>query len=254
MTALLEVDHVSAGYGDVEIVHEISLHVGHGEIVTIIGPNGAGKSTLLKAIFGALRRTHGSVHLGGEDVTSFSAHEMVTAGASFVPQTDNVFPSLTIRENLEMGAYRREHGVAERIHELLSLFPDLQRRPGERASRLSGGQRQALAICRALMLEPRLLLLDEPTAALSPILREEIFQQIRAIQASGVAILMVEQNAREALAISARGCVLVAGRNTLEQSGPELLNNPEVGRLFLGQRDPTSGNGPAAAEQPGVNK
>lgn len=236
MSSLLEITDVSAGYGDVEIIHNISLHVARGEIVTIIGPNGAGKSTLLKAIFGALPCTQGHLRFDNRDVTNFDAHEMVAAGASFVPQTNNVFPSMTIRENLEMGGYLRKKGVRERADDLLSLFPELERRPHERVSRLSGGQRQGLAICRALMLEPQLLLLDEPTAALSPIMRDEIFKQVAAIQSEGVAILMVEQNAHEALAISTRGYVLVAGENILEQSGTELLQNPEIGRLFLGQR------------------
>lgn len=244
MSALLDVQGVSAGYGGVQIVHQASVAVSPGEIVTIIGPNGAGKSTLLKAIFGAIRATEGRIMLDGRDVTGLSAHQMVAAGAGFVPQTENVFPSLSIRENLEMGGYRRKGGTRERIDELLARFPELARRPGEPASRLSGGQRQALAMCRALMLEPRLLLLDEPTAALSPIMREEIFAQIKAIRDGGVAVLMVEQNAREALAISDRGYVLVGGRNALEQSGAEMLANPEVGRLFLGRIDAdTAGTG-----------
>ncbi|GMU41709.1 MAG: ABC transporter ATP-binding protein [Chloroflexota bacterium] len=243
MTPLLDVQGVSAGYGGVQIVHQASIAVSPGEIVTIIGPNGAGKSTLLKAIFGAIRATEGRVTFDGRDVTGLSAHQMVMAGAGFVPQTENVFPSLSIRENLEMGGYRRTGGTRERIDELLARFPELARRPGEAASRLSGGQRQALAMCRALMLEPRLLLLDEPTAALSPIMRDEIFQQIRAIRDSGVAVLMVEQNAREALAISDRGYVLVGGRNALEQSGAEMLANPEVGRLFLGRVEADAGAG-----------
>jgi len=246
MNALLEVVGLSAGYGGVQIVHEASISVSQGEIVTIIGPNGAGKSTFLKAIFGAIRPTAGRVMLDGRDVSGLSANQMVAAGAGFVPQTENVFPSLTIRENLEMGAYRRKGGVNERIDELLARFPELARRPGETASRLSGGQRQALAMCRALMLEPCVLLLDEPTAALSPIMREEIFQQIQAIRDSGVAVLMVEQNAREALAISDRGYVLVAGRNALEQSGREMLDNPDVGRLFLGRIEADAGASPSA--------
>jgi branched-chain amino acid transport system ATP-binding protein len=234
VTGLLEVHGLEAGYSDVPIVRGISMHVDPAEVVTIIGPNGAGKSTLLKAVFGILRPSAGRVLLGGEDVTAVPAHRMVQAGAAFVPQTDNVFPRLSIRENLEMGAYRRRDGMNERIEELLARFPDLQSRPSEAASRLSGGQRQALAMCRALMLDPRLLLVDEPTAALSPTMRQEIFRQIEHIRDSGVAVLMVEQNAREALAISNRGYVLVNGQVALEQSGPELLANPDVGRLFLG--------------------
>ncbi|MEX2372315.1 MAG: ABC transporter ATP-binding protein [Dehalococcoidia bacterium] len=234
---LLTVTDLEAGYGDAMIVRGTSMHVEAGEIVTIIGPNGAGKSTLLKAIFGTLRPTGGRVMLDGRDVTGTPAHAMVNAGAAFVPQTNNVFPSLSIKDNLEMGAFRRADGVAQRMEELLARFPDLARRPSEQASRLSGGQRQALAMCRALMLDPRLLLVDEPTAALSPVMRAEIFAQIEAIRDTGVAVLMVEQNAREALAISDRGYVLVNGLVALEQSGRDLLDNADVGRLFLGRVD-----------------
>lgn len=231
----LEARDVSAGYGGVDIIHGASVHVRAGEIATIIGPNGAGKSTLLRAIFGTLRLSGGQVFIRGVDVTGRSAHEMVRAGAAFVPQTENVFPSLSIRENLEMGGYRQSGDLDARIGALLERFPDLARRPGEQAARLSGGQRQALAMCRALMLDPAVLLLDEPTAALSPIMRDGIFRQIEAIRESGVAVLMVEQNAREALAISDRGYVMVGGRVALEQPGREMLENPEVGRLFLGR-------------------
>ena len=238
MSPLLTVEGVSSGYGELEIVHEVSIAVDAGEIVTIIGPNGAGKSTLLKAVAGVLPKFSGRVRLGADDVTRLSAPQMVAAGASFVPQTENVFPSLSIRENLEMGGYLRSSGVAERVAEVLAMFPELERRPGEQASNLSGGQRQALAIGRALMLDPALLMLDEPTAALSPVLRQEIFERIEAIRETGVAVLMVEQNAKEALSRSDRGYVLVAGRCVLEQAGPELVANPEVGRLFLGLDDP----------------
>ena len=234
MSPLLEAEQVTAGYGSVMIVHEVSIQLEAGELVTIIGPNGAGKSTLLKAIFGLLPIRDGSVRLGGDVVTDEAPSRMVRLGASFVPQTDNVFPSLSIRENLEMGAYQRSRGVAERVDEVLELFPELNERTREQAARLSGGQRQALAIARALMLDPKVLLLDEPTAALSPVRRQEIFGRLMAIRESGVALLMVEQNAREALAISDRAYVLVDGRNAHEQPGPEMLANPEVGRLFLG--------------------
>jgi ABC-type branched-subunit amino acid transport system ATPase component len=237
LSALLEAQAVSAGYGGVEIIHAVSIEVRPAEIVTIIGPNGAGKSTLLKAIFGAIRPTQGRVLLDGEDVTALSAHQMVEAGAAFVPQTENVFPSLSIRENLEIGGYRVRRGLSERIEQVVARFPDLARRPHEQASRLSGGQRQALALCRALMLEPRVILLDEPSAALSPAMRGEIFHHVQQIRDGGVAVLMVEQNAREALAISDRGYVMVNGRNVLEQSGREMLENRDVGRLFLGRAD-----------------
>ncbi|MBG93329.1 MAG: ABC transporter ATP-binding protein [Chloroflexi bacterium] len=234
MTALLSVNDVSTGYVGLEIVHKISIQVDKGEIVTIIGPNGAGKSTLLKAIAGVLTKFEGTVILNQQNVTKLSASNMVIAGASFVPQTDNIFPSLSIKENLEMGGFLRNSGINERIKEVLSMFPELEKRPNEKAGNLSGGQRQALAISRALMLDPVLLMLDEPTAALSPALREEIFDRIDTIRESGVAILMVEQNAKEALLRSDRGYVLVAGESVLEQTGPELVANPDVGRLFLG--------------------
>ena len=251
MSALLEADQVTAGYGSVMIVHEVSIRLGEGELVTIIGPNGAGKSTLLKAIFGLLPVSGGTVRLDGDEVTDESPSRMVRLGASFVPQVDNVFPSLTIRENLEMGAYQRTSGVRERIDEVLRLFPELEQRTGEQAARLSGGQRQALAIARALMLDPKVLMLDEPTAALSPVRRGDIFDRLMAIRERGVALLMVEQNAREALAISDRAYVLVDGRNAHEQPGPEMLANPEVGRLFLGL-DPADMDDDADAEEAGA--
>jgi ABC-type branched-subunit amino acid transport system ATPase component len=238
--SLLEVRDVYAGYGDIVIVRGASIHVEASEIVTIIGPNGAGKSTLLKAIFGILKPSSGSVLLDGQDVTGLAAHQMVDLGAAFVPQTDNVFPRLSIRENLEMGAFRRKSGTAERIEQLLGRFPDLASRPGEQASRLSGGQRQSLAMCRALMLDPRLLLVDEPTAALSPLMRQDLFRQIEAIRDTGVAVLMVEQNAREALEISDRGYVLVNGAVAIEQRAREMLDNDEIGRLFLGRTGTTT--------------
>ncbi len=243
MSALLEVDAVRAGYGSVMIVHDISLRIERGELVTIIGPNGAGKSTLLKAIFGLLPVSEGQVRLEGSEVTDEMPSRMVGLGVSFVPQTENVFPSLTIRENLEMGGYQRRDGVASRVAEVLGLFPELAERPGARASHLSGGQRQALAIARALMLDPKVLLLDEPTAALSPVRRGEIFERLQAVREGGVALLMVEQNAREALAISDRAYLLVDGRNAHEQSGPEMLANPEVGRMFLGLDSAEEGSG-----------
>ncbi len=255
MSDLLRAEGVSAGYGGVEIIHAADLRIAPGEIVTIIGPNGAGKSTLLKAVFGTLRPTAGRVTFRDQDMTQAPAPKMVAAGASFVPQTENVFPSLSVRENLEMGGYRRRTGLRERIAEVLSLFPDLARRPSERASRLSGGQRQALAIGRALMLDPVLLLLDEPTASLSPIMRSEIFDRLLSIRDSGVALLMVEQNAKEALAVSDRGYVMVSGRVVLEQPGPAMLANAAVGRLFLGQdedgpAEAAAGAGPAGTADP----
>ena len=247
MSALLEVRGASSGYGSVTIVHDVSLSLDRGELVTVIGPNGAGKSTLLKAIFGLLPITAGSVRLNGSEVTHAAPSHMVGLGMSFVPQTDNVFPSLTIRENLEMGGYRRRDDVEERLLEVLSLFPELERRPGDTASKLSGGQRQALAIGRALMLDPAVLLLDEPTAALSPARRGEIFERLLAVRAEGVGLLIVEQNAREALAISDRDYLIVDGRNAHEAPGPAMLQNPEVGRMFLGLEEPPSPSGASSA-------
>jgi len=236
---LLEVRDLEAGYGDALIVRGCSMHVEAGEIVTIIGPNGAGKSTLLKAIFGMVDISSGTVSFNDRAVTGAPAHRLVEMGAAFVPQTDNVFPRLSIRENLEMGAFRRKAGTTERIEELLARFPDLGSRPGEQAGRLSGGQRQTLAMCRALMLDPTLLLVDEPTAALSPAARQDLFRQIQAIRDSGVAILMVEQNAREALEISDRGYVLVNGAVALEDRAADMLRNDDIGRLFLGRTEVT---------------
>jgi ABC-type branched-subunit amino acid transport system ATPase component len=236
--ALFEAMEISAGYGGADIIHRVSLQIDAGEIVTIIGPNGAGKSTFLKAAFGLLRPSHGMTLLRGIDVTRLRPPKMVAAGVSFVPQLDNVFPSLSIRENLEMGGYLAGRHAAARADEVLAMFPELGRRPTEHAGRLSGGQRQALALGRALMLNPVLLMLDEPTAALSPLVRNDVFERLKAIRERGVAILIVEQNAREALAISDRGVVLVAGSVALEQPGVEMLANPSVGRLFLGLDDP----------------
>ena len=250
MTRVLQAEGISAGYGGVEIVHEMSLAVEAGEIVTIIGPNGAGKSTFLKSIFGILRPQAGRVLLQDVDVTDYSAPRMVAAGASFVPQTSNVFASLSVRENLEMGGYRRGRDLGARVQAVLGMFPVLAERPREKASRLSGGQRQTLAIARALMLDPVLLILDEPTASLAPVVRTEIFERVVSIRDQGVAVLLVEQNASEALAISDRGAVMVSGQKELEQGGQEMLNNREVGRLFLGQApagedaaDPVPANG-----------
>ncbi len=243
MSALLEVEGVSAGYGSVTIVSDVSLALDRGELATIIGPNGAGKSTLLRAIFGLLPITAGVVRLTGAEVTHASPSRMVGLGVSFVPQTDNVFPSLTIRENLEMGGYQRRGDLDERIDEVLALFPELQQRPGDAAHKLSGGQRQALAIGRALMLDPAVLLLDEPTAALSPARRGKIFERLLEVRAAGVALLLVEQNAREALAISDRGYLIVDGRNAHEQPGPAMLDNPEVRRMFLGLEEVSGGDG-----------
>jgi ABC-type branched-subunit amino acid transport system ATPase component len=233
VTRLVAEDIIS-GYGEMEILHGVSVRLEPGEIVSVIGPNGAGKSTLMKAIFGLLYIKGGRILLDGSDITGLAPQDAVRRGISYVPQTENVFPSLTIRENLEMGAYIRREGIEEKANEVLSLFPDLVDRQGERAGRLSGGQRQMLALARALMLDPQVLLLDEPTASLSPKMVEQIFTKIQDINASGVSILLVEQNTRDALRLCHRGYVLATGRNALEGRGQDLLEDEEVGKLYLG--------------------
>jgi ABC-type branched-subunit amino acid transport system ATPase component len=231
----LVAEGITSGYGEVPIVQDVSIYVGQEEIVTIIGPNGAGKSTVLKALFGFLPAWQGRVSLAGDDVTGLAPELLVCRGIAFVPQTDNVFPSLTIRENLTMGGITRADGVEERISWVFDLFPVLAERPRERAGRLSGGQRQTLAIARALMLEPRILLLDEPSASLSPKMVETVLANVVEINRRGTAVLMVEQRARQALAISDRGYVLANGRNRLEGPASDLLASDEVRRLYLGE-------------------
>ena len=231
---LLDVAGVVAGYGETEILHGVSMSVDQGEVVTIIGPNGCGKSTLMKAIVGLVRVRTGTVCFQERDISGQPPERIVRDGLCYVPQSNNVFPTLTIRENLEMGAFVRNDDHRGRIEEMFQLFPDLAQRPGQRAGSLSGGQRQMLAIARALMLDPVLLLLDEPSAGLSPAMMDNVFERIREINESGVAVLLVEQNAREALNMSDRGYVLVAGENRLEDTGKDLLDNPEVARLYLG--------------------
>ena len=235
---LLQVEAFSGGYVDgIDIIHEVGIDLYRDEILTIIGPNGAGKSTLLKAVVGALPFERGRRRFEGEDVSGWSTPRMIAAGVGYVPQVDNVFTSLSIRENLEMGGYMRSSGLRERIGEVLAMFPDLESRPNERASRLSGGQRQMLAMARALMLDPVMLCLDEPTAALSPAARGQLFSRIYKIHMSGVGMLMVEQNATEALVWSDRAVVMVDGEIALQGSGTEMLTSTEVGRAFLGQAE-----------------
>ncbi len=232
--ALLEARDVVAGYGETEILHGVSIEVDDGEIVTIIGPNGCGKSTAMKSIMGLVNVRSGRVMFKGEDISSLSPERIVRSGLCYVPQAANVFPSLTIRENLDMGAFIRKDDYRARVEEMFEIFPDLADRPNRNAGSLSGGQRQMLAIARALMLDPAMLLLDEPSAGLSPLMVNSVFERIREINAMGVSILLVEQNAREALSMSNRGYVLSAGENRLEDRGPALLDNPQVARLYLG--------------------
>jgi len=231
---VLEAQAVVTGYGEVDILHGVSLRVEREEMVAVIGPNGAGKSTLLKAIFGLLPVRSGEVFLKGEDVTNKRPDQVVVRGLSYVPQVDNVFPSLTILENLQMGAFVRRDGVREKLDQVFALFPDLVSRRGELARRLSGGQRQMLALARALMLDPDVLLLDEPSASLSPKMAGMIFERIATINGSGTAVLLVEQNARQALSLCNRGYVLATGMNRLDGQARGLLENPDVGRLYLG--------------------
>ena len=225
---------VSAGYEQMEILHDVSIEVRAGEIVTLIGPNGAGKSTLMKTAFGLLRPRRGAIRFEDTDITGLAPSALVRRGISYVPQVDNVFPSLTVEENLEMGAVVREDDVRPRLEEVLQLFPTLRAKRRVKAGGLSGGERQMVAMGRALMLDPRLLLLDEPSAGLSPVLVDTVFEKIETINRAGVAILLVEQSAREALRRSHRGYLLAGGQVRLEGPGPALLENPDVARLYLG--------------------
>ena len=231
---VLSIENLSGGYGEGDILHEISLEINTGEIVVVIGPNGAGKSTAMKAVFGLLRLSGGSVHLAGEEITNMDPAQVVNKGVCYVPQTNNVFPTLTVQENLEMGAYIRKDDFRPRLLEIYEMFPPLVEKKKQAAGELSGGQRQMVAMGKALMLEPTLLMLDEPTAGLSPIYRNEIFQIIRQINDSGVPILMVEQNAKQSLAVASRGYVLVDGQNRTTGKGTDLLNDPEIAKMFLG--------------------
>lgn len=232
--SLLEVSGVVAGYGETEILHSVSIVVEAGQLVTIIGPNGSGKSTLLKAIFGLVQPRKGQVRFHGEDITGMAPEVVVRKGLCYVPQSSNVFPSLSVNENLEMGAFIRTDDFGQRLEEVYDLLPDLAERRKDRAGTLSGGQRQMLALARALMLDPILLLLDEPSAGLAPNLVNTVFEKILGINSAGVAILLVEQNARKALGLSSWGYVLASGQNQLEDRGENLLKNPEVVRLYLG--------------------
>lgn len=232
--SLLQVSDVVSGYGETEILHSVSITVDKGQIVTIIGPNGSGKSTLLKTIFGLIRPKKGQVLLNGADITGIAPETIVRKGLCYVPQSSNVFPSLSVHENLEMGAFIRTDDFRHRLQEVYDLFPDLVERRNDRAGTLSGGQRQMLAVARALMLDPVMLLLDEPSAGLAPNLVTSVLGKILGINSAGVAILLVEQNARQALKLSGWGYVLASGQNQLEDKGENLLKNPEVARLYLG--------------------
>jgi branched-chain amino acid transport system ATP-binding protein len=233
--ALVRVDDVVAGYlPGINILNGCDLYCQQGEIVGIIGPNGAGKSTLVKAIFGLVNVRSGTVTLGGDDITNLKANELVTKGVGYVPQTNNVFPSLTIEENLQMGVYQAPKTFAERFAFVADLFPVLGDRRKQRAGSLSGGERQMVAMGRALMMNPSVILLDEPSAGLSPVLQDEVFLRTREINKAGVSVIMVEQNARRCLQICDRGYVLDQGRNAYTGTGRGLLNDPKVIELYLG--------------------
>jgi branched-chain amino acid transport system ATP-binding protein len=241
---VLDADDVVAGYiPEVNILNGCNLQVHAGEFVGIVGPNGAGKSTLLKAILGQCSIRSGRVRLGDRDITGRKAHELVALGVGYVPQTRNVFPSLTVRENLEMGCYLAPKKFPERYEYVTSLFPRLAERAAQRAGALSGGERQMVAMGRALMMEPKVLLLDEPSAGLSPALQDEVFIRCRTINREGVAILMVEQNARRCLQVVHRGYVLDQGRNAYTGTGRELLADPNVIELYLGTLTRATGGG-----------
>jgi ABC-type branched-subunit amino acid transport system ATPase component len=231
---ILQVKDITVGYTEIDILHEVTINVPSGEIVSIIGPNGAGKSTLLKTIFGLLKPRHGKVTFKEWDITGLKPNMVVRKGISYVPQVDNVFPSMTIQENLEMGAFIRNDDYSLRLREVYELFPIMLERKKQKVGHLSGGQRQMVAMGRALMLDPEVLLLDEPSAGLAPVLVSGIFEKIKDINATGVAIIIVEQNAREALKMAHHGYVLAMGRNVLDDRGDALLANQEVGRLYLG--------------------
>jgi len=231
---ILEVTDMVTGYGDAEIVHGIDLEVEPEEMVCIIGPNGAGKSTVMRAIFGLIDVWEGQVVLAGTDVTEYRPDEITRVGASYVPQRNNVFPNLTVRENLEMGAYIDEELAEEDFQKVYDRFPILEERQNQKAGTMSGGQQQMVAMGAGLMIDPDILLVDEPSAGLAPDLVEEMFQRIRRIKEQGTAVLMVEQNARQALRYSDRGYVLDQGENRFVGSGEELLESEEIKELYLG--------------------
>ena len=233
--AFFEGSKMTAGYGSgPDIISSCSINVDRGEIVAILGPNGAGKSTAMKAMLGLLKLKSGSVSMDGKDISKLSPQDRVKQGISFVPQNKNVFPDLTVRENLEVGAFLRDDDINKVIEEIYDLFPILKEKNSQIVGELSGGQRQQVALGRALMIKPSVLMLDEPTAGVSPIVMDELFQHIIKVKETNVAIIMVEQNAKQALSISDRGYVLVTGQNKFEGLGKELLQDPEVRRSFLG--------------------
>ena len=231
---LLDVREIICGYENTIIVDGCNFSVKKGDIACIVGPNGAGKSTAMKAIFGMLKLKSGSVQINGEDISELSVFERVKKGMAFVPQSQNVFTSLTVEENLEMGAFLREDDISNTMTEVFELFPALKEKRKQEAGELSGGQRQQVAVGRALMTKPNLLMLDEPTAGVSPIIMDELFDRIIEVSKTGISILMVEQNAKQALNIADKGFVLNQGLNKFTDTGKSLLSNPEVRKSFLG--------------------
>jgi branched-chain amino acid transport system ATP-binding protein len=226
--------NMTGGYGPVDILHDCTLSVDKGQIAVIVGPNGAGKSTAMKAVFGMLKLRGGHVKIDGEDISHLSPQDRVAKGMAFVPQTNNVFPSMSVEENLEMGAFLRRDDIGTTMAQVYDLFPILKDKRRQAAGELSGGQRQQVAVGRALMTQPKLLMLDEPTAGVSPIVMDELFDRIIEVARAGITILMVEQNARQALSIADKGYVLVQGANRYTDTGEALLADPEVRRTFLG--------------------
>ncbi len=226
---------MTGGYSSgADILHNCTVAVGKGEIAVIVGPNGAGKSTAMEAIFGMLTMRSGMVNIGGEDITNLSPQDRVAKGMAFVPQTQNIFTSLSLEENLEMGAFLRTDDISETMSQVFDLFPILKEKRRQAAGELSGGQRQQVAVGRALMTQPKVLMLDEPTAGVSPIVMDELFDRIIDVAKTGISILMVEQNARQALEIADKGYVLVQGENRFTDTGSNLLADPEVRKSFLG--------------------
>lgn len=232
--AYLSGENMTGGYGDADILHHCIIGVEKGEIAVVVGPNGAGKSTAMKAVFGMLHLREGAVMLDGEDITSLMPQERVFKGMGFVPQTQNVFPGLSVLENLEMGAFIRDDDISGTLEQVFQLFPVLAEKAEQPAGELSGGQRQQVAVARALMTRPKVLMLDEPTAGVSPIVMDELFDRIIEVARTGIAILMVEQNAKQALSIADKGFVLVQGRNRYTDTGAALLADKDVRKAFLG--------------------
>jgi len=227
-------DGMTGGYGGADILHDCTISVDKGEIAVIVGPNGAGKSTAMKAVFGMLNIHTGTVRLGGEDITALSPQARVAKGMGFVPQVNNIFTSMSVEENLEMGAFIRADDISQTMEQVYELFPILRDKRKQAAGELSGGQRQQVAVGRALMTQPQVLMLDEPTAGVSPIVMDELFDRIIEVARTGISILMVEQNARQALEIADKGYVLVQGANRYTDTGQALLADPEVRKSFLG--------------------